>query len=103
MNSGYRDELYPLLLGLRATRRRERQAARSARCTGRSGRRPKPHAVVLMYHRVAECEIDPWNLCVSPQRFAEHLEALKRSYSIVAMRGIGGHGVAAKRRRHHVR
>lgn len=51
-------------------------------------RRPKPHAVVLMYHRVAECDIDPWNLCVSPQRFAGQLEALKRSYSIVPLREL---------------
>ena len=53
-------------------------------------RRPKPHAVVLMYHRVAACEVDPWNLCVSPQRFAEHLEALKGSYAIVSMRELAG-------------
>jgi peptidoglycan/xylan/chitin deacetylase (PgdA/CDA1 family) len=53
-------------------------------------RRPKPHAVVLMYHRVTACEIDPWNLCVSPQRFAEQLEALKGSYPIVSMRELAG-------------
>lgn len=51
-------------------------------------RRPKPHAVVLMYHRVAVCDIDPWNLCVSPQRFAGQLEALKRSYCIVPLREL---------------
>jgi len=53
-------------------------------------RRPKPHAVVLMYHRVAACEVDPWNLCVSPQRFEEHLQALKSSYAIVSMRELAG-------------
>lgn len=50
--------------------------------------RPRPHAVVLMYHRVAVCDLDPWNLCVSPQRFAEHLDALKRSYCIVPVREL---------------
>lgn len=51
-------------------------------------RRPKPHAVVLMYHRVAVCDVDPWSLCVSPPRFAEHLEALRRSYCIVPLREL---------------
>ena len=47
--------------------------------------RPKSHAVVLMYHRVAECDIDPWNLCVSPQQFAEQIAALKREFCILPL------------------
>jgi peptidoglycan/xylan/chitin deacetylase (PgdA/CDA1 family) len=43
-----------------------------------------------MYHRVAACEVDPWNLCVSPQRFEEHLQALKGSYAIVSLRELAG-------------
>jgi peptidoglycan/xylan/chitin deacetylase (PgdA/CDA1 family) len=30
-----------------------------------------------MYHRVAECECDPWGNCVSPEHFKEHLEAIQ--------------------------
>jgi peptidoglycan/xylan/chitin deacetylase (PgdA/CDA1 family) len=41
-----------------------------------------------MYHRVAVCDLDPWNLCVSPPHFAEHLEALRRSYRIVPLREL---------------
>ena len=47
--------------------------------------RPKSHAVVLMYHRVAECDIDPWNLCVSPQQFADQIAALKREFCILPL------------------
>lgn len=37
-----------------------------------------PVGAVLMYHRVAELESDPWSLSVTPQNFAAHLEVLKK-------------------------
>lgn len=35
-------------------------------------------ALILMYHRVADVDLDPWSLCVTPQHFAEHLEVLQK-------------------------
>lgn len=35
-------------------------------------------AVVLMYHRVAYAETDPWQLAVTPENFEEHLQVLKQ-------------------------
>jgi peptidoglycan/xylan/chitin deacetylase (PgdA/CDA1 family) len=35
-------------------------------------------AVILVYHRVAEEELDPFGLCVRPGRFLGHLAALKK-------------------------
>ena len=42
-----------------------------------AGHRPSGVAV-LCYHRIAEPEVDPWGLCVSPQHFDAHLAALRR-------------------------
>ena len=36
-----------------------------------------PRAVVLMYHRVAEIKVDPWDLSVSPTHFREHVDYLQ--------------------------
>jgi peptidoglycan/xylan/chitin deacetylase (PgdA/CDA1 family) len=36
--------------------------------------------LVLMYHRVAEPGLDPWNLCVSPDNFRAQLERLATNY-----------------------
>lgn len=36
-----------------------------------------PKALILMYHRVAQEDLDPWSLCVTPQNFAQHLEVLQ--------------------------
>ena len=33
--------------------------------------------LILMYHRIALDDIDPWQLCVSPQNFAAQMEVLR--------------------------
>ena len=45
-----------------------------------------PHAVILMYHRVAvPPAADPWRLCVAPERFDAQLQALRRFADIVPL------------------
>lgn len=38
--------------------------------------RSRPRGGILMYHRVADEAIDPWNLCVTPHHFDEQMAVL---------------------------
>ncbi len=53
---------------LRALARRLRKALRKV----------KPRPAILMYHRVAPVELDPWDITVSPKRFEQQIAFLAR-------------------------
>lgn len=42
--------------------------------------------LVLLYHKVAELEHDPYGFAVRPDRFAEQCEILRRHYNVVPLR-----------------
>lgn len=44
--------------------------------------------IILMYHQVGIVENDPWEIAVTPEHFAEHLEVLSRQRQPVALREI---------------
>ncbi len=41
--------------------------------------------LVLMYHRIIEGPMDPWQLCVSPKNFEEQLKFLKSTGLVISM------------------
>jgi peptidoglycan/xylan/chitin deacetylase (PgdA/CDA1 family) len=45
---------------------------------GKIERKETPKALILMYHRVAEVDCDPFSLSVSPRHFAEQVEVLRK-------------------------
>ena len=40
---------------------------------------------ILMYHRIATPDVDPWGLSVSPERFAAHVQALRAHRTMLSM------------------
>jgi peptidoglycan/xylan/chitin deacetylase (PgdA/CDA1 family) len=40
---------------------------------------------ILMYHRIATPDVDPWGLSVSPERFAAHVQTLRARRKIFSM------------------
>jgi peptidoglycan/xylan/chitin deacetylase (PgdA/CDA1 family) len=46
------------------------------------------NAVILLYHRVADVQPDPWSLAVSPRHFDEHLEVIRRRYHPLPLEGL---------------
>ena len=44
--------------------------------------------MILVYHRVAQGNVDPWALGVSPAHFAQQLQALKSIANPVSLEGL---------------
>jgi peptidoglycan/xylan/chitin deacetylase (PgdA/CDA1 family) len=59
-------------------RRIKAQAVRVGRGVERLRSGGSANGVVLLYHRIAQPQADPWNMSVSPENFADHLEILRR-------------------------
>lgn len=57
----------------------------------RAGHFFRARRMILLYHRVARAESDPWSLCVTPEHFAEHLEVI-RKHSAVPLAQIQSSG-----------
>ena len=50
------------------------------------GYRSKQHVpIILMYHRVAAVDIDPWSIAVDPKCFAEQLEIISRLHTPLSL------------------
>src|SRR6516165_6994026 len=47
------------------------------------GRKGGP--AILMYHRIATPDVDPWGLSVSPEMFAEQVQALRTHRTVLSM------------------
>ena len=78
MVPGNRDRLRSEIL---MTERRVLGRMASLGRTALRGERP----LILLYHRIADCPHDPWDLAVSPTNFAQHLDLLRRKRTIVPL------------------
>ena len=48
-------------------------------------------ALVLMYHRIADLDNDPWQLAVSPSNFEQQLKILKKNYRLISVNELINH------------
>jgi peptidoglycan/xylan/chitin deacetylase (PgdA/CDA1 family) len=53
-------------------------------------RRFEHKAIVLMYHRVARLETDPWQLAVDPENFEQQLQVLQKKFHVVPVNELIG-------------
>lgn len=44
-----------------------------------------PTAIILLYHRIAVSNSDPYRLCVSPENFRSQLNYLKNNYNVIPL------------------
>jgi peptidoglycan/xylan/chitin deacetylase (PgdA/CDA1 family) len=44
-----------------------------------------PGPVILLYHRIADADADPWGLAVTPENFDRHLELLARTRTVLPL------------------
>jgi peptidoglycan/xylan/chitin deacetylase (PgdA/CDA1 family) len=63
----------------------QRLVRRLHRCFRRRG-----GPVILMYHRIATPDVDPWGISVSPERFVEQVQALRERRTILSMDAFVG-------------
>jgi len=63
-------------------------ASRLKHLSHRVKKRRSAGTLILMYHRVAEPECDPWGLCVSPSHFRQHLEVLREHGSVIPLQRL---------------
>jgi peptidoglycan/xylan/chitin deacetylase (PgdA/CDA1 family) len=48
-------------------------------------------AMILMYHRIADVDTDPWGLSVSPVHFSEQLQVIRRYFYPLSMQQLMAH------------
>jgi peptidoglycan/xylan/chitin deacetylase (PgdA/CDA1 family) len=54
-------------------------------------REQEAHGLVLMYHRVARVEADPWDLCVRPEYFESQIRMLREHADLVPLAELHRH------------
>lgn len=45
-------------------------------------------AAVLMYHRIGDIPVDPWQLVVSEENFESHLKVLKKHFNVISLQEL---------------
>lgn len=56
----------------------------------------KSKGLILMYHRVADLEIDPWELAVTPENFSAHLSILTKQAQPMSLAELVRHQKSGK-------
>ena len=73
----YRDPAYDLLITVRARKAQMTKADQHELKLQRKAGSAEGRALILLYHSIMPPVSDPWSLCVSPEHFEGHLQAIR--------------------------
>jgi peptidoglycan/xylan/chitin deacetylase (PgdA/CDA1 family) len=81
----HHDADYDVILTVRAVKWAPASKLAEPPAQAARGRKRQAQGLILLYHRVADANVDPWLMVVAPVHFAEQMDVLQRAFQPVRL------------------